>query len=423
MTNRLDDVFGITREEPMNYVERETVDGRFIDNLARDRHIVVYGSSKQGKTSLRKHCLKPEDYITVTCSNQWSASDVNAAILKAAGYELIQSETVATSGENRVEAKLSIGLGGSGVEVGAGSQEGDSGELVYQPMELDVGDVNDIIATLAEIEFSRYIVLEDFHYLPVETQRDFAVSLKAFHENSDISFVIIGVWLDPNRLSVYNGDLTGRIVPVGADEWTEGELRQVVTIGGDLMNVDFSEEFVNGVIQHSRGSVWVVQEACNRACRHASVVETASKRVAVGDKLDAGDIISEIVDEQGGRYQSFLIQFAAGFQSTELEMFKWLLYPVVTSTQEDLDRGFSLRDITATLRARHERGDNLNQGNITQALQSVADLQAKKNVKPLILDYDTTNLTLNVVDRAFSIWLLHQDRNELLEMLDLPTGD
>jgi hypothetical protein len=73
-----------------------------------------------------------------------------------------------------------------------------------------------------------------------------------------------------------------------------------------------------------------------------------------------------------------------------------------------------------TLRQHHPEGVGLNIGNLTQALQSVASLQVKKDIKPIVLDYDQTNLKLNVVDRSFLIWLLHQDQNNLLELADLP---
>lgn len=48
--------------------------------------------------------------------------------------------------------------------------------------------MNDIIGGLQEIGFNKLIVLEDFHYLPDETQRDFATDLKAFHEASQLLF-------------------------------------------------------------------------------------------------------------------------------------------------------------------------------------------------------------------------------------------
>ncbi|MFC1895462.1 hypothetical protein ACFL0Q_02215 [Thermodesulfobacteriota bacterium] len=39
--------------------------------------------------------------------------------------------------------------------------------------------------------------------------------------------------------------------------------------------------------------------------------------------------------------------------------------------------------------------------------------QVKKDIRPIVLDYDQTNLRLNVVDRSFLIWLSNQDREDL----------
>jgi len=53
------------------------------------------------------------------------------------------------------------------------------------------------------------------------------------------------------------------------------------------------------------------------------------------------------------------------------------------------------------IQEKHPRGDKLNAGNITQALQSIGGLQSKKNIKPFVIDYDSTNLLLSVVDTGF----------------------
>ena len=63
------DVFGIQRDVPLNYVERYA-DKVFTDSLDRGHHIVIFGSSKQCKTCLRKRNLKDGDYITVHCDNK-----------------------------------------------------------------------------------------------------------------------------------------------------------------------------------------------------------------------------------------------------------------------------------------------------------------------------------------------------------------
>jgi hypothetical protein len=104
-------------------------------------------------------------------------------------------------------------------------------------------------------------------------------------------------------------------------------------------------------------------------------------------------------------------------------MYKWLLFPVITADIDLLRSGLQYRYIRETLSSRHPQGKDLNPGNITQALQSTAALQVKKEVKPIVLDYDQTNLRLRVVDSSFLIWLDKQDRNELLSLAGLaPMG-
>lgn len=423
-----DEVFGITRELPLNYIERVSVDEKLKSELNAGHHVVIYGSSKQGKTSLRKHCLNSEKYILVQCSNRSDLADLHANILKRAGFEITQSTKKSISGKNKILASFKAGIQartlgiGSHAEAMAGTENETSRttELTHAPLELDIDDVNDIIAALKSISFKKWIVLEDFHYLPYETQRDFSVELKAFHESSEITFIVIGVWLEDNRLIVYNGDLTGRVVSVNADRWNRDELIQVITDGGALLGVRFDNQFIEDLISLSRESVYVVQESCRRACQAAGVTCTSQNPVTVGIGLDVNILVKEIVDQQSARYEGFLSNFADGFQDTELEMHKWLLYPILTVDVESLGNGLKYREIRSTLFTVHPRKSDLNPGNITQSLQSSASLQVKKNIMPIIVDYDQSSKTLHIVDKGFMIWLQHQDINELMANVGLP---
>jgi len=136
------------------------------------------------------------------------------------------------------KAKLIASIKSKFLPVDAGIESsletGEGSETVYRQLELDIDDANDVISALKEINFSKYIVLEDFHYLKQEVQKDFSIELKAFHENSSLCFIIVGVWLDENKLVIYNGDLTGRTVSVNADAWEKHELAQVIANGASL---------------------------------------------------------------------------------------------------------------------------------------------------------------------------------------------
>lgn len=419
--NSVDDVFGINRDLPLNYVERNRADNILVNNLARRQHLVIYGSSKQGKTSLRKHCLNPDDYIVIHCSNKWALDHLHEAILKHAGFELTLSTTKATSGKQKIFAKIKAGIFGATAEGGAEAERTFENGVTTVPLELDPLDVNDIIAALNQIEFKKFIVLEDFHYLPIETQKDFSVALKAFHENSELSFIVIGVWLEENRLSVYNGDLVGRLLSINSDKWAREELLKVISIGEALINISFLENFKNELLESCYDSVYIVQEACHQCCISEGVYSTQSELKEVGNAVNCKEIIDRIVNQQGGRFNSFLTQFAEGFQSTELEMHKWLLYPILTADSKQIEEGIKQSEIRQLLQEVHPRKNELNSGNVTQSLQSTTSLQIKKDIKPMVLDYDQTNLRLNIVDKSFQIWLSRQDRNELLDLVGLPT--
>lgn len=425
ISHKLSDVYGINRDVPLNYVVRNDVDGVLVENLTRDQHLVIHGSSKQGKTSLRKHCLSDDDYIVVTCLNRWDLGELHGAILKKAGYRIEQSQKITSSGKHKVEAEF-VGEGGVPFLVKAsgkgvyGHESATQSEESRARLELDLYDVNDIITALQEVKFNKFIVLEDFHYLPVETQRDFAFALKAFHENSKICFLIIGVWKEQNRLIAFNGDLTNRVMSINADSWSKTQLAEVMVAGAHLLNIQFNEKFSEDLIAASLESVMLLQEACYRACRNEGIHSTQENLKVVGTGVDAALLVKEVVDEQKGRYSSFLTNFADGFQGTALQMYKWLLYPVLKSSIDQLERGLRLTDISRIIKQKHPHGQDLNNGNLTQALLYAASLQVKKDIRPIILDYDQTNRRLNVVDRGFLIWLANQDTNDLLELLELP---
>lgn len=414
------DVFGINRDLPLNYTTRKSADDLLIDSLTRDKHLVIYGSSKQGKTSLRKHCLNDDDYITVHCSNKWDLAELHAAVLKRAGYEITLATTKTLTGKQKIFAKISASFLAGKAEAGAEAERTKQDAVQTAPLELDPEDVNDIIQALESISFKKFVVLEDFHYLPTDTQKDFSVALKAFHENSTFCFIVIGVWLEENRLTVYNGDLTGRVTPINADKWTPGELAGVVEEGEKLLNINFCSGFREHVIANSFDSVYILQEACYQCCIAENVNQTQYPRREIGSSQRSDKIIREVVNQQTGRFNSFLTQFADGFQNTQLQMYKWILFPILKASQAELEEGLRLSDIRKTMESKHPEGSSLNPGNVTQALQAAAALQVKKDIKPIILDYDQTNLRLNVVDKAFLIWLETKDREELLELVGLP---
>ncbi|WP_374975027.1 hypothetical protein ACEYYH_14360 [Microbacterium trichothecenolyticum] len=416
------DVFGVSRGIPANYVRREEVDAVFLDALAQNKHVVVHGSSKQGKTSLRKQILPDPERILVICRRGWNLGDLHTAILKAAGYVVEGTTTRTTGGGFKIRAEVKAGIklplvgelgGGGGTDMD--HQEGLTVE--GRSLELDPADVNDVIAGLQANGAPKFIVLDDFHYLPEDAQQDFAVALKAFHESSDFTFVIVGVWLDENRLTQFNGDLVGRVISINVDKWDSEHLARVIHGGGELLGIVFDERFSSTLVSQALESVWIVQETCRLACIADEVFETQqAERTVTGD---VGALVKQVVDSDSARFNGFLTRFAAGFDETEMELHKWLLYAVINAESEVLRAGLSYAQVWQEIADSHPQGE-LSVDGLDQALRSTAELQiVRLGLSPLILDYDPTARRLAVVDRTFLVWLRHQIRDELLDHISI----
>ncbi|MCA9405351.1 MAG: hypothetical protein KC684_02350, partial [Candidatus Omnitrophica bacterium] len=100
------DVFGVSNEQVKSYIEREAVDNKFSEGITRNKHIIIFGASKQGKTALTNKHLKENQYIRVNCSPQTDVIDIYKSILRQLDVEFQEERTEAVGGS--VSAKLTL---------------------------------------------------------------------------------------------------------------------------------------------------------------------------------------------------------------------------------------------------------------------------------------------------------------------------
>jgi len=416
------DVFGTQRREPLNYIERDRVDNELRNNLNRGRHVVIHGGSKQGKTCLRYHCLDPSEYIEINCQYSTNLIKLNKQILKSIGYETEMSNKKTIEGHAKLRVKLTSKIPG----VGGGETSSEAGgkiknEKTTTTLDLDPKDVNDIIRAINKVEPEKFIVIEDFHYLPLDVQKEFASCLKALHQRTNVTFVIVGVWLEKNKSIMHSGDLGGRVISVNADEWRHDELLSVINKGAEKLNIKFDEEFKEKLVEECYESVYIIQESCLKACKLCGVEnpQPDSDDVLIADELDAEELIDTVVHEQDAKYRGFLRKFANGFRETKLELYKWIMYSVVSTDPDDLEDGLGVPTIMRDINKKHPKIDDVNQGNLTQSLERIVKLQVERNVEPIILDYNNNDRRLDVVDKRFLIWLDNKSRSELNDIINV----
>ena len=422
----VDDVYGISRRLPRNYVQRDDVDHDLYTALHSDHHIVVFGSSKQGKTSLRKQHVRDDSCIRVACAGSWSIQQLYGQVLKTAGYQVTQSTTTTVAGSRKIAVRAAIraSVGPAELSIDGVDETSVAGQVATTTveLELDPGDVNDIIAALRRIDADRLIVLEDFHYLSNDVQREFSIGLKTFHEESNAVFMIIGVWLDENRLVQYNGDLTGRLTTINADKWNREQLTQVIAKGEELLGIKFDAAFIEHLIDHCYENVWIVQEVCRQACIGGAVFGRQDQLRSVGSRGEAVRLISEVVNSQSARYVQFIRSFREGAaQPQHKQLYGLLLAAVLVSGTDVLELGLH-RDELFEFVSTHYEGGQLELKDFEEALSGLTTYQLERvEIMPTILDYDRSQQRINIVDRGFLIWLEHQSLDTLLGEAALPS--
>lgn len=420
--NKLGDVYGNSRNIPLTYQTRESVDNRFVNDLTREKHIILHGGSKQGKTSLRKSVLREDEAIVIQCTRDTNRIMLYEMILKKANIDYEVSKSINTRGANKLTVKIQAEgkipflakVGGEG----SGELAKETGDTKnYKNFDIDADDPNDIVRVLTEAGFTKYIVIEDFHYLDEEVQTSFAFDLKVFHETSKLVFIIVGVWQESNRLIMYNGDLTGRVTNINVDNWTDADLKNVIDNGEPLLNISFPEEVKQEIIKISQDNVGLLQEICFRTCEKYNVWTTSNDQIEIGTKQDVVEIAKLISDDQAARYRNFMVKFSEGLNTTELEMYKWIIYGIINSSTQDLRNGVTPGKLFGIIRPKHPKSSTLQLNNLLSALERVQSVQFKHRLQPLILDYSNSNLF--VVDANFLVYLNTHEKEQLLGVIGI----
>jgi hypothetical protein len=422
----IDNVFGIQRRGDIShYVQRTQVDDEFIRNLARDKHLCVYGSSKQGKTALRKKHISPSQEIVIVCDPDWTSNDIFAAVLKAAGCVietgLSISEKGKTGGTGGAEATVKVPLFGEiKGKAGLSAESERSSDKKFENLPINLGDIADVLKILGRTFQGSYVVVEEFHYLPDKVQRDFALKLKAVHELSKYTFIIVGVWLEKNRMAHLNPDLAGRVAAINADEWMDSDLLKVIDEGETKLNIRFPAGFPQDLVQKACGSIFLVREACYRACEANGIFNSLVERREL-ERLSAPALLANI-NLGGVDYPSQLMGLLGleGIEQTEQEREEdlkgWVVRGLTYATAKDLREGLGLNRVRSLIRQHHPYKYQPSVGQIGKILQA---LQSAQNIKTghSLFDYDRQEKIVRCVDKGFILWRTNQKLEKIKDML------
>ncbi|MCL7422003.1 MAG: ATP-binding protein [Methylobacter sp.] len=432
MKHKTTDVFGVKSRLIKSYIERESVDSKFQSAIKDGNEVIVYGSSKQGKTSLILKHLGENDYVKVECSPQTKPIDIYKSILRQLGVCFIESEVSSTAYEHggninggfKIKVPL---LGDVGIEAEVADTATKGCEKTERYVEYNLALAQDVSEILKTQERELYVVLENFHYLEIEVQETLAYDLRVFQDHN-IIFIVLGIWREANRLIQFNGDLLDRISEVPVEPWETNDFRKVITKGSELLNVNFSQ-VEDQLINDSFDSIGVVQEICKNCCLNAGVNETQGSTVLIKQEhLDAA--LKKKSEEYGVRHIRNFEAFVDIARKTSNQSGKpSLAFPyyfirlLLTHSFDEIEKGLSRATLLEEIRKIHHRPEDVRSGDLGAFLHNITQHQINKKIQPPFVDYDRGGKILKLIDSSLYFFLKHCDRGEILSDIPNPVDE
>lgn len=432
MTHKTADVFGVKSRLIASYVERDAVDNRFLGAIHDGNEVIVYGSSKQGKTSLILQHLLEDSYVKVECSPQTQPIDIYKSILRQ--LNITYKVSGSTESEYKHGGKVSGGfkikvffLGDAEAKAELSDSQTDKNTTDETYIEYNLALSQDVSELLNLYGNSKYVVLENFHYLAMDVQQSLAYDLRAFQDHH-IIFIILGIWREANRLIQFNGDLLDRISEVPVEPWEARDFDKVILKGSNLLNVDFSQ-VKDQLVSDSFDSIGVVQEICKHCCLIAGVSET-SKHIVNITQAHLDEALMNKAQEYGARHIRNFEAFVDIARRTSNQSGKpSLAFPyyfiklLLTHDFNEIEKGLSRGTLLEEIRKIHHRPDDVRSGDLGTFLHNITQHQINKNIQPPFVDYDRGGKLLKIIDSSLYFFLKHCDRDEILSDIPNPIED
>ncbi|WP_350547098.1 hypothetical protein [Pseudoalteromonas sp. 5-MNA-CIBAN-0065] len=428
---KLEDVFGVSGKQVKSYLIRDYVDDKLIDALRTDKQVIVYGASKQGKTALVSKYVKYDEHIVVSLSPKFELEDIYKSILRDAGVTVRTAFTEGSGKARKVGLKAQVQatiamVFKSKVSGEISETENSTSTSEYEEIEFNLSLPNDVASLIHKVNCKKVVILENFHYLSEEKQRQFAFDLRTF-QDLKVKFVILGVWKEANRLAQFNGDLQDRVVDVPVEPWSKEDFIAIARKGERELNIAIQEDVINKCIDSAFNSVGVYQELIKGTCRESGILIKQTNTTVVDDISSVDKTILEKTEYYSGRHLRNLEAISSGngvLIQDDKPLPYFMSYYIVKALLEigfdGLNGGVPRDALMQKIIAIHHRREDLKGGQLTAALKKIGDLQSTKGINPPVLAYDSNTRLLKVIDSTFYFFMKYANLEMISEDIVSP---
>lgn len=415
--SEINDVFGVNESSIASIIERTNLNNQLTESLIEKKSIIIYGGSKQGKTTLLKQKLNESEYLNVQCTNFKSIDELYKLILDLAGYDLeinksaetTNKQTISGSAEFSGNVPLVVTAKGGG---SVSAEENNKVTFNYQSKYSNLSVAQNIIELLREIQFKKIIKLENFHYISDEIQTLLAQDLRTFSENN-ILFIILGVWKQQDSIFVKNMDLNGRVKNIAVEPWTKKEFEQIIYKGTSILNISIPRNLIDYIIDNSFGNVGLVQDICKYSIADALQNGENTKIVS---KQNITHAIDKIASSEKSRLEQILEKFLqVNSIENDLNIPYFLCRSLMNLDPKSLYSGVSIKETVRNMKEDRkslypDSYNTLTEEDLVNYLIKLKDKQKESshNFTPLI-DFNGINIgaEISIIDKYFLFSLHH----------------
>lgn len=271
------DIFTPGRFPSHTFVDDHLIEKRTILEDALDTGsmlISISGPSKSGKTVFVEECIGKDNIIPITGAGITSVDILWKRVFDQLGTALPTFQTTAASTANGFNTKVSgsgnILVAKAGAELGTSHVSTDSDSITTN---ISTDYLQLLISEVSKLDIT--IFIDDFHYIPRDTQAEIARQIKEAIRNN-VKFIVASVPYHADDVIRSNPDLRGRIVSIDFGYWTAANLEKIAVKGFTALGVSVDADMITSLAEQAAGSPQLMQYLCLNSCYEIGARESSS---------------------------------------------------------------------------------------------------------------------------------------------------
>lgn len=382
---------------------------------------LITGSSKTGKTTLYRKVLNKigREPLVIRCDSTLTAEEFWKKPLEKINFERLTSISSCDSNEKSSSGKIGGKIGWKWLanligEVNLGVKKSNS-ETETREKIISQPSPSHLVPLL---KFSNAIlVVEDFHYLNEDVQKQVFQQWKTFTDDQ-VSIIVVGTTHHGVDLAHANSDLVGRIQQIDLGRWEASDLRKIASKGFCTLKVEVPYETLDIISKESSGLPIIVQQVCGQLFYDRRITEFKVGSEISFTKQDAFNSLHNTALRKYKQFDSWYLRLKDGPRKKNR---KYNTYEIVLLTFSIDPLKFELKryEIDERIKKLHiEKCKIPPAASINTTLSALARFQEKNGFE--LLEWSKRDKTIYVLEPAFLFFIRwRKPRTQLPNLLDV----